>query len=154
MRNFLDAADYKEWKRRCTKQRYIAAKNPCYEKAMVTCVDFEISCGPEWDLRLVLETFTDPPIWHASISHTVEIGGETVYDKCTGLPIFIAPQDAKPVVKEWTHEERDVAESLLADLMGPLIPSKDTHVIVTEVVFALHWMVDARKVAEQLAQRN
>ena len=154
MKNFLDKEDYMEWKRRCTKQRYIAAKNPCYDKAMVTCVDFELSCGPEWNLRLVLETFTDTPIWHASISHITQIGGEVVYEKSTGLPIFVAPQDAMVVVKEWSHEERDVADSLLGDLMGPLIPSKDTHVEVTEVVLALHWIVDAIKVNEALAARN
>jgi hypothetical protein len=142
------------WKRRCTKQRYIAAKNPCYEAVMATCVDFEISCGPEWNLRLVLETFVHPPIWHANISHFRQIGNETIYDKATGLPIFEVPQDALLLVKEWSKEELDVARSLLGDLMGPLIPSKDTRVIEDKRFFALHWIVDAHEVNKRLAERN
>jgi hypothetical protein len=153
MQDFLDAADYAEWKRRCIKQRYIAAKNPAYDGAMATCVDFEISCGP-WNLRLVLETYVYPAIWHASISYFKKIGDETIYDKCTGLPIFEAPQDALLLVREWNKEELDVARSLLGDLMGPLIPRKDTRVIEDLRFFAMHWIVEAAEVNKSLAQRN
>jgi hypothetical protein len=154
VRNFLDSAEYEQWKRRCIKQRYIAAKNPCYEEVMVTCVDFELSCGPQWNLRLVLETFTDPPIWHANISYFKQIGNETIYDKCTGLPVFEVPQDALLCVKDWNYEELDVARALLGDLMGPLIPSKDTKVLERQGFFALHWIVDANEVRQRLAERN
>lgn len=154
MRNFLDAADYAVWKQRCIKQRFIAAKNPCYEEAMATCVDYETACGP-WNLRLVLETFTLPcPIWHASISYFKEIGGEVVKDKATGLPLFVEPQDALLCVKEWNHEELDVARSLLGDLMGPLIAAKDQKMIERQGFFALHWLTDAEEVNKRLAQRN
>jgi hypothetical protein len=153
MQNFLDSAEYAEWKRRCVKQRYIAAKNPAYDGAMATCVDFEIACGP-WNLRLVLETFTIPSILHANISYFKRIGDEVVYEKATGLPIFEVPQDALLCVKEWNKEELDVARSLLGDLMGPLIPSKDTRVIERQGFFALHWIVDAEEVNKRLAERN
>ena len=153
MKNFLDHDEYREWKRRCTRQRYIAAKHPCYDGAMATCSDFEISCGP-WNLRLVLETFCEPAIWHASISYFKEIGAETIYDKCTGLPVFEAPQDALLCVKDWNHEELDIARSLLADLVGPLIPSKDQRVIERQGFFALHFILDADEVNRNLARRN
>ena len=153
MQNFLDAADYKEWKRRCTKQRYIAARNPCYDGAMVTCIDYELHCGP-WNLRLVLETFCEPAIWHANISYFKQIGNETIYDKCTGLPVFEAPQDALLCVKDWTHEELDIARSLLGDLMGPLIAGKDQPMIERQGFFALHWITEAEEVNKRLAQRN
>lgn len=154
MRHFLDSEDYAEWKRRCIKQRFIAAKNPCYEGIMATCEDYEISCGPEWDLRLVLETYTPKPIWHASISHTITTGGQTVYDKATGLPIFEEEQEAKVMVKDWTKEEQDVANSLLGDLLGPLIPTPDTRVNVHDVGFARHWVLDAQEVHQKIARRN
>lgn len=155
MRNFLDAADYAQWKRRCIKQRYIAAKNPCYEEAMATCVDFEIPCGPEWYLRLVLETFVLPgPIWHASISHIRQIGNEVVFDKITGLPIFEAPQDALICPKDWTHEEKDIASSLLGDLMGPLIAGKTQRVFIHIEPMALHWITPLEEVNKHLAQRD
>lgn len=153
MRNFLDSTEFAEWKRRCIRQRYIAAKNPCYEDVMATCVDYEVSCGP-WNLRLVLETFTHPAIWHACISFFKQIGNETVYDKCTGLPLFEAPQDALLCVKDWNHEELDVARSLLGDLMGPLIASKDQKMIERKGFFALHWITDAEEVNKRLAARN
>ena len=120
---------------------------------MATCVDFEVGCGP-WNLRLVLETYTERPIWHASISYFKQIGNEVVYDKATGLPIFEAPQDALLLVKEWNKEEIDVARSLLGDLMGPLIPSEDTEVVEDKRFFAMHWIVDAEKVNKLLARRN
>jgi len=153
MQNFLDSDEYAMWKWRCIKQRHIAARNPCYDEGMVTCTDFEISCGP-WNLRLVLETFTAPPIWHANISYFKRIGDETIYDKCTGLPIFEVPQDALLCVKDWTHEELDVARSLLGDLMGPLIAAKDQKMIERQGFFALHWMTDAEEVNKRLARRN
>jgi hypothetical protein len=153
MQNFLDKEEYAEWKRRCTKQRYIAIKNPCDEQEMATCVDYEISCGP-WNLRLCLERFIEPSQFHASISFFKQIGNETVYEKATGLPIFEVPQDALVLVKEWSKEELDTARSLLGDLLGPLIPAKDTRVIERKVFFALHWLVDEKQVSEQLAHRN
>lgn len=154
MRNFLDSKDYEAWKERCAAQRRIAALNPCYEKAMVTCVDFDVDCGPEWHLRLVLETYTPRPIWHASISHITRVGDQAVYDKQTGLPIFLAPQDAMVMVKDWTHEEKDVADSLLGDLVGPLIAAKDQRVDVHDVGFARHWILSAEEVARNIARRN
>jgi hypothetical protein len=153
MQNFLDQADYALWKRRCTRQRYIAARNPCYDEGMVTCVDFEIACGP-WNLRLVLETFVNPPIWHANISYFKQIGNETIYDKATGLPVFEAPQDALLCVKEWTGEELDVARSLLADLFGPLLIDKDQPVLERQGFFALHHIMDAHDVARRVGRKN
>jgi hypothetical protein len=153
MQNFLDAEEYREWKRRCTRQRFIAIKNPCDEQAMATCTDFEVSCGP-WNLRLCLERFIQPSQWHASISFFKQIGNETVYEKATGLPIFEAPQDALVLVKEWNKEELDTARSLLGDLLGPLIPAKDTRVREVKVFFCLHWLVNDNEVSEQLARRN
>src|SRR5215472_4833660 len=158
MQNFLDKEDYALWKNRCIKQRYIAAKNPCYDPGMVTCEDFEVHLPPsepEWNLRLVLETFIRPrPIWHANISHFKLIGNETVLDKATGLPVFEVGQRALVLVKDWTDEEKDVARSLLGDLMGPLIPSKDTRVLEDQRFFAMHWIVDAVEVNKRLAQKN
>jgi len=158
MQNFLDKEDYALWKNRCIKQRYIAAKNPCYEDAMVTCEDFEVHLPPsepDWNLRLVLETFVHPrPIWHANISHFKLIGNEIVTDKATGLPVFEVGQRALVLVKDWTDEEKDVARSLLGDLMGPLIPSKDTRVLEDQRFFAMHWIVDAVEVNKRLAQKN
>jgi|SRR5215472_12221565 len=153
MQNFLDSEEYAKWKRRCIRQRYIAAKNPCYEGAMATCVDFEVDCGP-WNLRLVLETYVIPAIWHASISYFKRIGDQTVYDKVTGLPIFEAPQDALMCAKDWTHEEDDTARSLLGDLMGPLIVDKDQRVIERKELFAMHWITEAAEVNKRLAARN
>jgi len=153
VQNFLDDADFREWKRRCIKQRYVAAKHPCYDGAMATCVDYEIRCG-SWNLRLVLETYVTPAIWHSSISYFKRIGDETVYDKATGLPIFEVPQDALLCVKDWTKEELDVARSLLGDLMGPLIVTKDQRMIERQGFFALHWITEAAEVNKRLAQRN
>jgi hypothetical protein len=153
MKNFLDKEEFAIWKKRCIKQRYIAAKNPCYDEGMVQCEDFEVHCGP-WNLRLVLETFCTPAIWHGNISYFKQIGNEVVYDKATNLPIFEAPQDALLLCKDWTAEEKDVARSLLGDLVGPLIVAKDTKVIEREGFFALHWILDAAQVNQQLARRN
>lgn len=153
MQNFLDKDDYKEWKRRCTKQRYIARTNPCDELGMATCTDFEVSCGP-WNLRLCLERFCQPSQWHASISYFKQIGNEIVRDKATGLPIFEAPQDALLLVKEWNHEELDIARSLLADLMGPIIAGKTQPVKEVKVFFALHWLTGEVDAAKAQAERN
>ena len=141
------------WKRRCLRQRYIAGENPCDEKEMATCTDFEVSCGP-WNLRLVLERFINPPQWHASISYFKKIGDETIRDKATGLPIFEAPQDALLLVKEWSHEELDVARSLLGDLMGPIIAGKTQPVKEAKVYFALHWLTGEKDAAKAQAARN
>lgn len=155
MQNFLDKDDYKEWKRRCLKQRYIAAKNPCTEYAMATCVDYEVSCGP-WNLRLCLERFLQPSQWHASISYFKEIGNQIVRDKATNLPIFEAAQDALLLVKDWSNEELDVARSLLGDLMGPLIAGKTQPMreIKLPFGFALHWMTGEEDAAKAQAARN
>jgi hypothetical protein len=153
MQNFFDSAEYQQWKTRCIRQRYIAAKNPCYDEGMVICEDFEVQVGP-WNLRLVLETFMEPPVWHANISYFKKIGDETIYDKATGLPIFEAPQDALLCVKDWNNEELDIARSLLGDLMGPLIAAKDQKMIEQQGFFALHWITDAHEVNKRLAQRN
>lgn len=153
MKNFLDKADYAEWKRRCTKQRYIAARNPCIEMEMASCTDYEVSCGP-WNLRLCLERYVEPAVWHASISHFKTIGGETVYDKVTGLPMFEQEQDALILVKDWSNEELDIARSLLGDLMGPLIAGKTQQVIERKVFFALHWMTSEADAAKEQASRN
>src|SRR5215472_17506530 len=157
MQNFLDKEDYALWKNRCIKQRYIAAKNPCYEDAMVTCEDFEVHLPPsepEWNLRLVLETFCSPAIWHASISHFKNIGDETVYDKATGLPVFETGKQALLLVKDWDHEELDVARSLLGDLMGPLLVSADIPVTEDLRFFAMHWIIKAEDVNKRIAQTN
>ena len=153
MRNFLDKADYAEWKRRCLKQRYIAGENPCDEPAMATCTDYEISCGP-WNLRLCLERYVTPAVWHASISYFKKIGDEVVRDKATGLPVFEAPQDALILVKDWSNEELDVARSLLGDLMGPIIAGKEQPVIERKVFFALHWLTGEYDAAKAQANRN
>ena len=153
MQNFLDKEDYKEWKRRCVKQRYIARMNPCDEQEMATCTDFEISCGP-WNLRLCLERYVQPAVWHASISYFKKIGDEIVRDKATGLPIFEAPKDALLLVKDWNHEELDVARSLMGDLMGPLIAGKTQQVREVKVFFALHWLTSEYDAAKEQASRN
>jgi hypothetical protein len=153
MQNFLDKEEYAQWKWRCTKQRFIAARHPCYDGAMATCTDYEVHCGP-WNLRLVLETFCAPAIWHANISYFKQIGNETIYDKVTGLPIFEVAQDALLCVKDWNHEELDVARSLLGDLLGPLIAAKDQRVIERKGFFALHWISEAAEVNKHLAARN
>jgi hypothetical protein len=155
VKNFLDKEEYKLWKTRCIKQRYIAAQNPCSEMAMSTCTDYEVSCGP-WNLRLCLERYIDPPQWHASISYFKEIGNEIIRDKATGLPIFEAPQDALLLVKDWNHEELDVARSLLGDLMGPLIAGKTQLVREMKVPFgfALHWLSSEKDVNDAMARRN
>lgn len=154
MKHFLDKDDYREWKRRCTRQRYIARTNPCDESAMATCTDFEISCGHEWNLRLCLERYVQPAVWHASISHFKTIGNETVFDKLTGLPIFEQEQDALILVKDWSGEELDVARSLLGDLMGPLIAGRTQQVIERKVFFALHWLTGEYDAAKEQANRN
>ena len=153
MQNFLDRDEYAMWKRRCTKQRYIAARNPCYDEGMVTCLDYEVHCGP-WNLRLVLETFTVPPIWHANISYFKRIGDETVYDKVTGLPMFETAKRALLLVKDWDHEEIDTARSLLGDLMGPLLVSQDIPVTEDQKVFAMHWIIKLEDVVKRVAKTN
>lgn len=147
MQNFLDAQEYAQWKDRCKLQRRVAAENPCTDGAMATCIDFDVDCGPRWHLRLVLERYVEPPIWHASISQSKEIGNETVFDKRTGLPIFETPREALIVVNEWTGEERDVARSLLGDLMGPLINRQDQRVIEAQRLFAMHWITTEEEVS-------
>lgn len=153
MKNFLDKEEYALWKQRCIKQRYIAAKNPCDEMEMASCTDYEISCGP-WNLRLCLERYVEPAMWHASISYFKQIGNETVYEKATGLPIFEAPQDALILVKDWSDEELDVARSLLGDLMGPIIAGETQRVIERKVFFALHWLTGEEEAAKERASRN
>jgi len=157
VQNFLDKQDYDLWKKRCIKQRFIAAKNPCYDEGMVTCEDFEIHLPPsepDWNLRLVLETFCTPAIWHASISHFKTIGDETVYDKVTGLPMFETAKRALLLVKDWDHEEIDTARSLLGDLMGPLLVSQDIPVTEDQKVFAMHWIIKLEDVVKRVAKTN
>lgn len=147
MKNFLDSNEYAQWKGRCKEQRRIAAENPCTEGAMATCIDFEVDCSPRWHLRLVLERYVEPPIWHASISQSKDIGDDTVYDKTTGLPIFDVPREGLVIVNEWTPEELDVARSLLGDLMGPLVARPDQRVLEAQRLFAMHWITNEDEVS-------
>lgn len=145
----LNSTEIAEWKSRCAIQRSIARANPCTEAVVATCSDFETKLGP-WNLRLFLATWRQPHVWVGSISYFKQIGDETVYDKATGLPIFEVPQDALMCVKDWTHEEKDIAKSLLADLFGPLIHDKAQPVMEAMGMFGLNWVTkeaDARRVA-------
>ena len=156
MRNFLDSYDYQLFKSRCIKQRYIAARNPCTQLAMVTCEDFEMPPVGPWNLRLVLERYLEPSQWHASISYRKEIGSQTVFDKATGLPMFEAPQDGMVMVGSWSNEELDIARSLLGALMGPLIAAPDQQVTETRApqFFALHWTTGEADAAKAQATRT
>ena len=154
MQNFLDSAEYAMWKQRCKNHRRIAAENPCHYKAMVACIDYEFDCGPAWNFRLVLETFLRPPIWHATISHVKKIEDEIVYDKLTGLPIFETAREGMVFVKDWTTEELDVARSLLADVMGPLLIDEDQPALEVQEIFALHHILNANDVAQRIARKR
>jgi hypothetical protein len=141
------------WKLECRKLRQIARTNPCYHVAMASCEDFETALGP-WHLRLFLLTANLPAVWIGSVSYMKEIGDEVVYDKDTGLPIFNAPQDALIAAHEWTHEEKDIARSLLADLFGPLIHDKHQPVTEETMVFSLNWVVNDKDTRQRAALEN
>jgi len=144
------------WKQRCKNHRRIAAENHCYDKDMVMWRVFEFDCGPAWNFRLVFEIppLTPRPIWHASISHVRKIGDETIYDKETGLRIFTAPRPQMVRVNEWTSEEKDVARSLLADVLGPLLVDEDQPALEAERIFGLHHILDANDVAMRIARKR
>jgi hypothetical protein len=149
----LNDIEIARWKLECRKLRQIACSNPCYHVAMASCEDFETALGP-WHFRLFMLTAMEPHVWIGSVSYMKEIGDETVYDKETGVPIFNAPKDALIVAGEWTHEEKDIARSLLADLFGPLIHDKHQPVKEETMVFSMNWIVNDKDARRAAAMEN
>ncbi len=144
----LNAKEIAEWKETCKRQRDIARRNPAYDPRMVLLEDFSVRLGP-WALRLTLDAFMKPPMWHASISLIKQIGDELVYG-ADGVPIFEVPKEGVLAIDDWTQEDYSEARDLLGDLMGALINHPDQRVIEGYVPggMAMNWMT-SNKDADQ-----
>lgn len=144
----LNTAEIAEWKETCKRQRDIARCNPCTDPRMVPLDDFGVRLGP-WALRLTLDAFLKPPMWHGSVSLFKKIGDETVYGP-DGVPIFEVPQEGLLAVESWSREDYDEARELLGNLFGSLINHADQRVIegYTPNGMVLNWMT-SNKDADQ-----
>jgi hypothetical protein len=144
----LSLEEIAKWKETCKRQRDIARTNPCYDPRMVLLEDFSVRLGP-WMLRLTLDTYLKPPMWHGTVALMKQLGDETVYGP-DGMPIFEVPQEGIVAVESWTREDYSEARDLLGDLFGSLINHVDQRVIEGYVPsgMSLQWLT-SNKDADQ-----
>ena len=119
--NFHDRADIAKWREKCADQLKIAQTYPCYDVRMCEVEQFGFKIGP-WSLRLTLEIFEKPYMWHGSAAVIEQIGYETVHSKMGDLGI---PQDALLSRSSWHPEHEQQADFLLNGMFGDLIRAGD-----------------------------
>ncbi len=142
--NFSDKYDLEKWQLRCAEQRAVAQQWPAYDRRMSSVDEYGFKIGP-WSLRLVLEIWRKPYIWHSSAAIFEQIGYESVnIDKgfYAGSKVEV-PQDALLAVTSWVPEHFEQARYLMAEALGPELKAGDKFQAAEEHqgLWALHWNV-------------
>ena len=135
--NFHNRADIRRWKDKCAEQRRIALKWPPYDERMSSVEEYGWTLGP-WSLRLVLEIWQKPYMWHASVACVEEISLETIKMENGGT--FDVPQDALLARQSWHPEHVEQADFILNEMLGDLIRANDNsqQVLVYDGLWARH----------------
>jgi hypothetical protein len=120
--NFWDQKDIGKWKERCAEQRKIAETYPAYDLRMSSVDEYGWTLGP-WSLRLVLEIWQKPFMWHASAAIVEQIGYESV--TLNSRQKVELPQDALLSVSAWVPEHYEQARFVLAEMLGPALRPND-----------------------------
>lgn len=136
----LNRAERRDFERECARHRAFARSAPCFHASQVIDERYRFSLGPI-NVVFTQDRFTNPPIWHGTVSIMKEIGSEAIMDE-RGNYIFDAPQDAMIAVRSWDNDEYQTAREVLGKVFGELIPREDTRVTELTGVFALHWIVE------------
>lgn len=142
--NFVDKFDLANWREKCADQRKIALTCPAFDPRMSSVQEYGFKIGP-WSLRLVLEIWKRPYLWHASAAIVEHVSYETIaVDEgiYKGLKVEV-PQDALLAVSSWVDEHFQQARFLMAEMMGEYLRPGDKHQPAEEHVglWALHWRI-------------
>ena len=137
--NFSNRADIKRWKHKCEEQRRIALKWPAYQREMCDVEEYGWMLGP-WSLRLVLEIFRKPYMWHASVAILEHIAYESVQG--ANGERFEVPQDALLSRTSWHPEHTEQADFILNGIFGDLIRANDNsqQVLIYDGLWARHFL--------------
>ncbi len=140
--NFFNGADVSRWKEQCEEQRKVALTYPAYDVKMGSVEEYGWKLGP-WSLRLVLEIWKRPYMWHGSAACIEHIGYETVTAD-EGMykgAKFEIPQDALLATRSWEPEHLQQARYILGELFGSILTPGDKHQLVQETLglWAMHW---------------
>ena len=119
--NFANVRDITTWKERCAEQRKIALEWPAFDPQMSSIEEYGWKLGP-WSLRLVLEIWKKPYMWHGSAAVIEHIGYEMVD---TNVGKIGVPQDALLSRTSWHPEHEQQADFLLNGMFGGLIRAND-----------------------------
>ena len=124
--DFANRADIKRWKQKCEDQRRIAVKWPAFDPRMCLVEEYGWTLGP-WQLRLTLEIWQKPYMWHGSAAIIEQIGLETATateGQFKGMKYEI-PQDALLARSSWHPEHEAQAMFILNGMFGDLIRAGD-----------------------------
>ncbi len=142
--NFHDKYDLEKWRERCAEQRGIAQQWPAYDARMSSVDEYGFRIGP-WSLRLILEIWQKPYMWHSSAAIFEHIGYETMAiseGMYRGGKVEV-PQDALLAVKSWVPEHFEQARYLMAEALGPELKAGDKFQVAEEHqgLWCLHWRI-------------
>lgn len=142
--NFHNRADFKRWKKQCEEQRRIAQKWPAYNPRMGNVEEYGWRLGP-WSVRLTLEIWRKPYVWHCSAAIFEQVALETVvFDNgpMAGAKVEV-PQDALLMMSSWHYEHYEQARYIMGEALGPELKPGDNHQPAMEFRgnCALHWLV-------------
>lgn len=139
--DFIAKWDVDTWKERCADQRKIAERYPAYDVKMVDCEEYGWKLGP-WSLRLTLEIWQKPFVWHASAAIVEQIGWQTVGGS-PEKPMEV-PEEALLATSSWIDDHRDQARFILGEMMSGILRAGDKHQPAREFVglWAMHHTVN------------
>lgn len=124
--NFHDRWDLANWKEKCADQRKIAEEWPAYDPKMLGVEEYGWKIGP-WSVRLTLDIWKKPYMWHASAAIVEHVAYETVTVNegiYKGVSMEV-PQDALLAVSSWVEEHHQQARFLLNEMLGPILRPDD-----------------------------
>lgn len=142
--NFVAKWDIANWRQKCEEQRKVALQWPAYDPRMSAVEEYGWKIGP-WSVRLCLEIWKKPYVWHASAAIFEHIAYETVaFDKgpMAGAKVEV-PQDALLAVSSWVEEHHEQARFLMGEMLGPYLTPGDKHQPAQEFdgLWCKHWSV-------------
>lgn len=135
--SFHNRADIKRWRDICAEQRRVALRWPAYDPRMSSIEEYGFRLGP-WSLRLVLEIWKKPYLWHASAACIHHIGYETFHGERGET--FEIPKDELIERAKWLPEHVEQADFLLNGIIGDLIRAEDNsqQVSIYDALYARH----------------
>jgi hypothetical protein len=152
--NFSNKYDIATWKEKCAEQRKIALMYPAYDLRMSGVEEYGWTIGP-WSVRLVLEVWKKPYLWHASAAIIEHIGYETVTvnDGLYRGSHLEVPQDALLSIASWHLEHHEQSRFLMAEMLGEYLKAGDKHQPAEERdgLWCKHWRLryDGPKVRQE-----